>query len=173
MKNLREKTITASEKFLERRGCEIIDTDWEASDGFGSIDIVTEDENAIVFIDVKVARGSNGFPDEDKSRDERGILAAKWLVENSDRADMTIRFDAIVMMVVSEGRALLRHRINQTASEEEWRPPLLLGGGRAPRGVPSGLRCRASEPALMELYRAPFLQSYVSVRLPGRGRLRC
>lgn len=121
MKNLQEKAITASEKFLERRGYEIIDTNWEAPDGFGTIDIVAEDEDTIVFVDVKAARGTDGFPDEGKSRDKREILAAKWLAENSDRADMTIRFDAIAMMVVSEDRSLLRHHINQlsTAPEEE------------------------------------------------------
>lgn len=62
MKNLQEKAIAASEKFLERRGYEIINTNWEAPDGFGSIDIVAEDEDAIVFVDVKAARGTDGFP---------------------------------------------------------------------------------------------------------------
>lgn len=121
MKNLQEKAITASEKFLERRGYEIIDTNWEVPDGFGTIDIVAEDEGAIVFVDVKATRGTDGLPDEDPTRGKREILAAKWFAENPEHADMATRFDAISMMVVSEDRAFLRHHINQlsTASEEE------------------------------------------------------
>lgn len=71
MKNLQEKAIIVSEKFLERRGYEIIDTSWKAPDGFGTIDIVAEDEDAIVFVNVKAARGTDGFLDEGKSRDKR------------------------------------------------------------------------------------------------------
>ncbi len=121
MKKLNEKVITAAERLLDRRGYEILDTNWEAPDGFGTVDIVTVEEDAIVFVDVEATRGTDGFPEEENARGKREALAAKWLAENVDRGDMSIRFDVISMMVVSEDRALLCHHINQlsTAPEEE------------------------------------------------------
>ena len=91
MSNLHEKAIAASERFLERRGYEVLSTSWEAPDG---------------------------FPEEDNDRVKREALAAKWLAENADRGDVSVRFDAISMMVVSEDRALLRHHINQLSTME-------------------------------------------------------
>ncbi|EHF02643.1 hypothetical protein HMPREF1008_00288 [Olsenella sp. oral taxon 809 str. F0356] len=121
MKNLNEKAIAAAERFLDRRGYEILDTNWEAPDGFGTVDIIAADEDTIVFVDVEATRGTDGFPAEENARGKREALAAKWLAENPERSDTAIRFDAISMMVVSEDRALLRHHINQlsTAPEEE------------------------------------------------------
>ena len=54
---LNEKAIAASEKFLDRRGYEILATSWEAPDGFGTIDIVAADEGTIVFVDVEARVG--------------------------------------------------------------------------------------------------------------------
>ena len=45
MSNLHEKAIAASERFLERRGYEVLSTSWEAPDGFGTIDVVAMDED--------------------------------------------------------------------------------------------------------------------------------
>ena len=52
MNNLHEKAIAASERFLERRGYEVLSTSWEAPDGFGAIDVVAMDEDTIVFVTV-------------------------------------------------------------------------------------------------------------------------
>lgn len=62
MKNLNEKPITAAERFLDRRGYETLDTNWETPDGFGTVDIIAVDEDTIVFIDVEATRGTDVSP---------------------------------------------------------------------------------------------------------------
>ena len=101
MNNLHEKAIAASERFLERRGYEVLSTSWEAPDGFGTIDVVAMDEDTIVFVTVEAKNATDGFPEEDNDRVKREALAAKWLAENAERGDISVRFDAISMMVVS------------------------------------------------------------------------
>lgn len=90
MKNLNEKPITAAERFLDRMGYEILDTNWETPDGFGTVDIIAVDEDTIVFVDVEATCGTDGFHDEENTRGKREALAAKWLAENVDRGDMSI-----------------------------------------------------------------------------------
>ena len=118
MNNLHEKAIAASERFLERRGYEVLSTSWGGTrrlrhhrrrcDGRGHHRL-------------RHRRGQNatdGFPEEDNNRVKRETLAAKWLEENAERGDVSVRFDAISMMVVNEDRALLRHHINQLSTME-------------------------------------------------------
>ena len=78
MKNMHRKAITASEKFLERKGCEIIATSWKAPDGFETVDIIAADKDVIAFVDVKAVAGADGFLENDNTRGKREILAAKW-----------------------------------------------------------------------------------------------
>ena len=88
MSNLHEKAIAASERFLERRGYEVLSTSWEAPDGFGTIDVVAMDEDTIVFVTVEAKNATDGFPEEDNDRVKREALAAKWLAENAERGDV-------------------------------------------------------------------------------------
>lgn len=76
-----------------------------------------EDE-AVVFIDVNARHGADkGMPEENipAARERMEINAAKWLAENAGDerfVNVSVRFDIISMLVLSEDRALLRHHIN-------------------------------------------------------------
>lgn len=116
MSELKQKAIKAAATFLDCRGYEVIDTEWESEDG-GYIDVVARDEDAIVFCDVQARRGvEKGMPEESLGARERmEVNAAKWLGQHGDdpeNVDVAIRFDSIVMLVIGEDRALLRHHIN-------------------------------------------------------------
>ena len=116
MFELKQKAIKAAATFLDRRGYEVIDIEWESEDG-SCIDVVARDEDAIVFCDVQARRGAEkGMPEESLGARERmEINAAKWLGEHGDdpdNVDVAIRFDQIAMLVIGEDRALLRHHIN-------------------------------------------------------------
>ncbi len=91
MKNLNEKEIAASERFLDHRSYEILASNWKAPDGFVTIDIVAADEDTIVFVDVKAGDTTDGFPEEDNDRVKRAAPAAKWLAENAERGDVSIQ----------------------------------------------------------------------------------
>ncbi|MDU7413309.1 MAG: YraN family protein [Varibaculum cambriense] len=108
MFELKQKAIKAAATFLDRRGYEVIDTEWESEDG-GYIDVVARDEDAIVFCDVQARRGvEKGMPEESLGvRERMEINAAKWLGEHGDdpdNVDVTIRFDSIAMLVIGEDR---------------------------------------------------------------------
>ena len=52
MEALNKRAIEATAKFLERKGCEVIDREWAGPEGIGSIDLVAIDEGELVFVDV-------------------------------------------------------------------------------------------------------------------------
>ena len=113
---LKEKAIKAAARFLIQRGYEVLETGWE-SEGGSAIDVVAQEDDAIVFVDVYARRGSDkGMPEGggEASRERREVGAATWLAEHDDeeRVNLPIRFDSISMMVISDSRALLRHHIN-------------------------------------------------------------
>lgn len=115
MYELKEKAIKAAARFLIQRGYEVVETSWESAGS--AIDVVAQEDDAIVFVDVYARRGSDkGMPEGggEASRERREIAAATWLSEHddTDRVNLPIRFDSISMMVISDSRALLRHHIN-------------------------------------------------------------
>ena len=83
MFELKQKAIKAAATFIDRRGYEVIDTEWKSEDG-GYIDVVARDEDAIVFCDVQARRGvEKGIPEESLGARERmETNAAKWLGEH-------------------------------------------------------------------------------------------
>lgn len=117
-KTLHEKAITAAVKNLEIKGYTIIDRDFETK--AGTIDIVALDHDVplpspiLVFAMVKVTReGSFDDVEEilcDRVKCER--MAGLWLTDHADFADSCVRFDEISMVVINDGKALLRHHIN-------------------------------------------------------------
>lgn len=112
---IQERAIEAAAKFVDRRGYEVLDKAWSAKEGI-SVDLVARDGDTIVFIDVAGREGiEKGLPEEDPAgcRQRMEIAAARWLAEHAEEfADVAIRFDLIVLMVIDESRALLRHHIN-------------------------------------------------------------
>lgn len=81
MFELKQKAIKAAATFLDRRGYEVIDTEWESEDG-SYIDVVACDEDAIVFCDVQARKGAEkGMPEEGLGPrahgDQRGQVARR------------------------------------------------------------------------------------------------
>ena len=113
MKELENRAIKAASMFVARRGYEVLDEEWGTPEQEIKIDLVARDENDIVFIDVKARAHGDSLPDEDIDRKRLESVAARWLASHPDQAeDVTIRFDAISLLVIGEDRALLRHHIN-------------------------------------------------------------
>ena len=64
MSELKEKAIKAAEKFLERRGYEVIESNWK-SEGGNSLDLVAREDDTVVFVDVYARHGfDKGMPEE-------------------------------------------------------------------------------------------------------------
>lgn len=119
MNNLHTRALKAAERFVERRGYEVLDSNWSREGLAGRIDLVANDEGSIVFIAVSATDHSeDGFVESPISREQTEVLAANWLASNTPEGDVTVRFDAIDMIVVSPDRALLRHHINRYGSAE-------------------------------------------------------
>lgn len=113
MEALNKRAIEATAKFLERKGCEVVDREWAGPEGIGSIDLVAIDEGELVFVDVAARSTTDGFPEAHLGRELREILAAKWLGGHSNGyTDMNVRFDDVAMMVMDGTRALLRRHVN-------------------------------------------------------------
>ncbi len=113
MNNLHESAVKAAVRFVERKGCSVVETDWVAEGLDGRIDLIVEDDDELVFMDVMARRSTDGFPESHADREQREVLAAKWLGNHSkEYCDMPIRFDNVSMMVVDGNRAMLRHHIN-------------------------------------------------------------
>lgn len=105
---LQEKAVKAATRFIERKGFELLDTGWTSPEGT-QIDLVANDEDALVFIDVTATEYGEGGK---VSRSDLEIVAASWLAVNSPDGEIQVCFDIIDMLVVSTDGALLRHRIN-------------------------------------------------------------
>lgn len=99
------------------------------------------------------------MPDENPpaARERMGSAAARWLAAHAGgegTIDVSVRFDAIGMIVLSENKALLRHRINCLGADfagqrKRWAPRLRLGRPGHAKAVPAaglgppvGCRCK-------------------------------
>ncbi len=123
-KTLHEKAVSAAVKNLEIKGYTILDRNYETK--AGTIDIVALDHDdryaapILVFAVAKVTReGSFDDVEEilcDRVKCER--MAGLWLTDHADFADSCVRFDEISMVVINDGKALLRHHINALGNAE-------------------------------------------------------
>lgn len=94
------------------QGFELLETGWTSPEGT-QIDLIANDEDALVFIDVTATEyGEGGFEGGKVKRSDLEIAAASWLAGNTPDGDIQVRFDIVDMLVVSADRALLRHHIN-------------------------------------------------------------
>ena len=114
---LKPKAIKASERFLESRGYEILETSWECA--AGGADIIARDDAAVVFVEVNARTGAEaGFSAEagteaKRAKFERTAIA---YMAGYEETDVSVRFDIISMVVIGESRAMLRHHINAWGS---------------------------------------------------------
>lgn len=112
---LSEKGRKAVRKFLELRGCTVLDELEE-----GCLNIVFEDDGELVFAICTVGNGHFEDPDFDKLRPALEMEAIKWLSSAKNAMlDCSFRFDSISVVVVSEDKALIRHHIRVLNAMEE------------------------------------------------------
>ena len=113
MKELDKRARKAARRYLELQGYGIIDRNWTDEAIAGKVDLVAMDCGTIVFADVTVSTiDDGGFRESPLSREQAELLAASWLGEHPDEADVAVRFDHLAMMVCAESRAILRHHVN-------------------------------------------------------------
>lgn len=105
---LKPKAIKASERFLESRGYEILETSWECA--AGGADIIARDDAAVVFVEVNARTGAEAK----RAKFERTAIA---YMAGYEETDVSVRFDIISMVVIGESRAMLRHHINALSAD--------------------------------------------------------
>ena len=115
---LKPKAIKASERFLESRGYEILETSWECA--AGGADIIARHDADVVFVEVNARTDAEaGFPAEagteaKRAKFERTAIA---YMAGYEESDVSVRFDIISMVVFGESRAMLRHHINALSAD--------------------------------------------------------
>lgn len=66
---LQEKAVKAATRFIERKGFELLETGWTSPEGT-VIDLIADDEAALVFIDVTATEyGEGGFENGEHTRE--------------------------------------------------------------------------------------------------------
>lgn len=111
-KTLGARGEIAAARFLQRRGCEIIERNWTCF--AGEADIVATDGETLVFVEVKTRSGiKRGFPSEavDRAKRERYEKIALAYVQSHCTGEVAVRFDIVAIVVVASDRALVRHHI--------------------------------------------------------------
>ena len=102
MKEFSKHVQDAAEMFLKRRGYEILDANWECPDGEGKFDIIADDEDSIVFVQVKGRDGrvdGFGFDEATMQRDDFERMSMSYLAENPDICNCAVRFDVVAITV--------------------------------------------------------------------------
>ena len=108
---LQTKAEAGVARYLERRGYTVLEAGWSCREG--RVPVIALDGDAVVFVDVKVSKGGEGFADENFSgstRERFEHIAIAYLKDNA-YVNCPIRFDMVSMVVVGDDRALLRHQI--------------------------------------------------------------
>lgn len=109
----------AATRFLERKGYYIHDRNWKCS--AGEVDIVAEDEDVLVFVEVKTRSNCDkGLPEEavDAKKRRRYEKIAAYYLREHEFVEKVIRFDVVSILVVGDDRAFLRHHCNAFAVGE-------------------------------------------------------
>lgn len=105
-----KKGEDAALRFLERKGFEILDRNWICP--AGEADIIAEEDDCLVFIEVKTRHNCDlGFPEEavDSGKRARYEKIAGYYLSKHDISEKCIRFDVISLLIVAPERAFLRH----------------------------------------------------------------
>lgn len=112
-KELGRRGERAAEKFLVRRGYDVVARNWTCP--AGEADLVVRDESSIVFVEVKTRTSvEKGLPEEAVGREKRSKYEriAAFFLSDYPYTDMFVRFDVISILVMHEDRAFVRHHIN-------------------------------------------------------------
>ena len=103
----------AAARFLERRGFEVLERNWTCS--AGEADIIAQDEDALVFVEVKTRSNTEkGLQEEavDERKRERYERIAAAFLQTYETVDIAVRFDVVSILVIGSERAFLRHHVN-------------------------------------------------------------
>lgn len=108
----------AAARFLQRKGYEILETNWVCN--AGEADIIAQEDDTLCFVEVKtrsnVERGVPAEAVNAKKRNRYERIAASYLTTYED-CDIRVRFDVISILVLSERRAFLRFHKNAFGTE--------------------------------------------------------
>lgn len=103
----------AALRYLERRGFEILEHNWECR--YGEADIIARDGSTLVFIEVKTRSNiRKGFPSEavDEEKRARYEKIACCYLKTHDEVDIPVRFDVMALIVLGNDRALIKHYVS-------------------------------------------------------------
>ena len=112
-KELGTRGERAAAHFLERKGFEILETNWSCF--AGEADIIALDGSTLCFVEVKTRTGvQKGFPAEavDAKKRARYEKIAACYLQHYEKTDICVRFDVISILVLSKNRAFLRLHTN-------------------------------------------------------------
>ncbi len=113
-----EKAMRGIEKYLERRGMDVVERGW--AHGRDKIDFVVRDDDDLVFVAVRIRENDgNGIPSDEASRRAFERVAAAYLAERPGIPEGAVRFDVVSMLVLSEDRALIRHHVNAISAASD------------------------------------------------------
>lgn len=105
-------------RFLKRRGYIVLERNWTCP--AGEADIVAKDEDGVlVFVEVKTRSSLEaGLPAESVTPRKRARYEriAGYFLSDYDGEECRVRFDVIALLVLGNGRALVRHYINAFGS---------------------------------------------------------
>ncbi len=108
---INEKAMRGIEKYLERRGMDIVERGW--AHGKDKIDFVVRDDEDLVFVAAQIRENDgNGIQGSEPERKAFEKVAAAYLAEHLDTPEGVVRFDVVSMLILSESRALIRHHVN-------------------------------------------------------------
>ena len=109
---LQNKARQAAIKYFESKDYDLLDE----LDGAINIVAIDNEDDSLVF--VSVTASTDDMPEEDPDRHAFEEAAAAYLVANCENlpADMSVRFDAVCLHILSDNRALLRHHVNALGS---------------------------------------------------------
>lgn len=120
---LEKGSLLAAKRFLERKGFEILATEYRCDAGMVDIVALNPADSIVSFVDVSLHIKT--LPDraiDRGSRSTREKVAMAFLAENTglfDETNFAVRFDAIALAVLTEDRAMIRYHTNVLASEED------------------------------------------------------
>lgn len=110
---LGRKGEQAACRFLERKGYEILERNWNCP--FGEADIICSDGDSIHFVEVKTRSGiEKGLPSDAVTPEKRAKyekIALSYL-QNHWECEIRVSFDIISILATGNGRAILRFHEN-------------------------------------------------------------
>jgi Holliday junction resolvase-like predicted endonuclease len=103
---LKDRVHSAAVRYLNLSGHKVICSNH--LDRF----IVTEDEDGIAFVDVLYNTDGTSAEPYAIDRDVFEDAVYKFFEENDGPLDVPVRYDVVELLVINEGRALVKHAIN-------------------------------------------------------------